>query len=494
MWIGELGWGLHASVDPLSEYSLDFAACMTQALVLAKSVVGVRKFLWFTMAGCNESGYEYGLLRGTPVYPLPAALAYATCADLLDDTRPVEAKAVTGEVWRASFTCLERDQLIVVWWSDGATAFVRPAPVPPPTTGVWQGGESTFTRPSKEAPTSWFDSFHRPITPGKLGVPVGRLPVYWVLPLRKFGAKPKLLDSIQVTAPTPVSVDHVFIPAVDRVGFFLSNKTNGPLRADIEIEGRKTSVELPAAVKQLRQEAPLTQALPVGQRHELKISLAAGAQTQTLTQQVLLDPLSPPPAGFQADADLREWSSARPFDLRERSYILPPDPGIGWEGPDDLSVRAYLAADTRGLYFAADVTDDQHSAPAQEADSFWDSDSIQLAIDPTNDSFAGFDGDDREVGFVLGAAGPRAFLSYPSPRKQIDVPLSVRRVGNHTIYEVLLPWQAITTAAPTQGQVLAIDFIVNDNDGRGRAYWMGLTPGIGEGKTPSAYRKFVYGQ
>jgi hypothetical protein len=30
--------------------------------------------------------------------------------------------------------------------------------------------------------------------------------------------------------------------------------------------------------------------------------------------------------------------------------------------------------------------------------------------------------------------------------------------------------------------------IVNDDDGTGRGYWIGLTPGIGEGKRPAAYR------
>jgi len=29
---------------------------------------------------------------------------------------------------------------------------------------------------------------------------------------------------------------------------------------------------------------------------------------------------------------------------------------------------------------------------------------------------------------------------------------------------------------------------VNDNDGTGRGYWIGITPGIGESKRPLAYR------
>jgi hypothetical protein len=38
---------------------------------------------------------------------------------------------------------------------------------------------------------------------------------------------------------------------------------------------------------------------------------------------------------------------------------------------------------------------------------------------------------------------------------------------------------------------MAINFIANENDGNGRAYWMGPTPGIGEGKSPRSYRQFA---
>jgi len=473
MWIGELGWGLQTTADPLSGYSLDFAACVAQALIVGKSVPGVEKFLWFTLAGCNEGGYEYGLLRGAPLYPLPAALAYATAAHIFDATRPVETKQAKTEVWRASFACEERDELIVAWWSDGEQALVRP--------------------PAGAPAGRWFDGFYRPLSPERLGVAVGRLPAYWVLPLKRVGERPKLLDQAGVTAPSPTTVDGVFVPSVDRLGLLLTNKTNQAQRVEIEADGGKAAIDLPPGVKRVRQEVRLPAALPVGQRREVRLVVTAGGYREVLSREVTLDRLAGPPAGFRADGDLTDWSAIPGSDLRERQTILPPDPGIGWDGPDDLSLRAYLAADSRGLYFAAAVTDDTHFAPAQDPDSFWESDSIQIALDPTNDSLAGFDADDREVGLVLGAAGPRAFISYPAPRRQMEAPLAIRRSGSQTMYEALFPWEGIGATPPVPGQVLAVNFIANDNDGRGRAYWMGLTPGIGEGKTPSAYREFVYG-
>jgi hypothetical protein len=317
------------------------------------------------------------------------------------------------------------------------------------------------------------------------------MPVYWVLPRGALRDHPRLLEEMQVTAPTPVTVEYVYVPAVDRVGLVLTNKTNAPQRPEIEVEGAKSTVELPAGAKAASREVSLPRALAIDIRRTLRVAVTAGGRRQSLTHAVSLEPLPAPPAAFRADGDLAEWSATRAFDLRDRKDVLPPDPGIGWDGPDDLSLRAYLAADGRGLYFAAAVTDGLHAAPNADPDNFWESDSLQLALDPTGDSHAGFDADDREVGFVLGADGPRAFLSYPAPRRRIEAPLAIVRTDSQTRHEVFLPWSALGVPTPRARQVLAIDFIANENDGRGRACWMGLTPGIGEAKTPSAYRRFV---
>ncbi|MBC7289382.1 MAG: hypothetical protein H5T86_15340, partial [Armatimonadetes bacterium] len=201
--------------------------------------------------------------------------------------------------------------------------------------------------------------------------------------------------------------------------------------------------------------------------------------------------------------DLREWHDMPAYELRERGQVLPADPGVGWNGPDDLSMRAWLAADEVGLYFAADVTDDSHAAPFAAPENFRRSDSIQVAIDLLNDSVAGFDDDDREVGFVLADDGPHSFITYPAPARRADFPIAARRVGTHTIYEAFLSWAALDAPAEGRpgngpflapGRVMAINFIANDNDGQGRAYWMGLTPGIGERKLPSAYKEFAFHQ
>jgi hypothetical protein len=59
------------------------------------------------------------------------------------------------------------------------------------------------------------------------------------------------------------------------------------------------------------------------------------------------------------------------------------------------------------------------------------------------------------------------------------------------IYEVRIPWEALVAGPPASGRLIALNVIANENDGQGRAYWMGLTPGIGEAKAPQSYRRFV---
>jgi len=470
MWIGELGWGLLNTLDPLSSYSLDFAACAAQALVLAKSVGGVEKFLWFTCQGCNEGGYEYGLLRGQPSYPLPAAMAYATAAYLLEPSRPAGPAVARGELWRAAFACDARKELVVAFWSVG---------------------EELRLTPPKDAPRGeWFDSFLRPVGASG-GVAVGRLPVYWVLPLAKTGERPRFLDRITIRAAVPFTVDHAFLAAVDQLGLVLSEKTGARQTATVEVGGQVARLQLAGGAKSQAFRVRLRSAVAVGEEVKLPVVVSAGGLRQSRTVQVSLEPMAGPPAAFGADADLCEWVGLRGYELGERGQVLPADPGVGWDGAGDLSVRAWLAGDGRGLYFAADVTDDVHAAPFVGPDNFWQSDSVQVAIDAENDSAAGFDDDDREVGFVLADDGPRCFITWPAPYRRADFVLAAKRDGSHTIYEAFVPWTGLDVKPPAAGAVMAINFIVNDNDGQGRGYWMGLTPGIGEKKSPSAYRKFV---
>lgn len=470
MWIGELGWGLLKTADPLSGYSLDFAACIAQALITGKTVPGVEKFLYFTLAGCDEHGYEYGLTRGRPRYPLPAALAYASAAYWLDGGKPVGHALVTPELHRATFFNSERRELTVAWYSQGAQVSVSPP---------------------ASAPTGrWFDSFFGPLR-ARGPFTVGRLPVYWVLPMDEAGGEPAFLSQVTTRPAQPISLQRVTVASVDSLALIVRNRTDSVQPLQVTAGDTVHALRAPVSDGPVAVALPLSQPLPVGTPTQMQVSVSWAGTVQSRKLAVTLHDLPAPPDGVKADGRLDEWAASAPLEVTQRNQVLPPDPGIGWEGPRDLSLNAYLAADADALYFAALVTDDIHAAPADEPGSFWNSDSIQIVIDPRNDSLEHFDDNDREIGLVLGEGGPLAFITYPGQFRALDAPVGISRGQAGTVYEVAVPWQALNVPPPKPGDVMAINFIANDNDGQGRGYWMGLTPGIGEGKSPTCYRRFV---
>jgi hypothetical protein len=178
MWVGELGWPLNADADPLGPQSLDVAACIAQSLVVGKSVPGVERYLHFTLNGCNEKGYDYGITRGDPAFPLPTALSYAAAAQVLEDAQPVDRVQVAEKLWRASFSCPQRNELIIAWWSEGEPQLLHLPPDAP--LGMWK------------------NSFFRTLSAGGQGVRVDRAPVYGVWPLKETGRTPGFLRRLAV--------------------------------------------------------------------------------------------------------------------------------------------------------------------------------------------------------------------------------------------------------------------------------------------------------
>lgn len=191
------------------------------------------------------------------------------------------------------------------------------------------------------------------------------------------------------------------------------------------------------------------------------------------------------------DGDLGETESLTEIVLEKRENILPSDPGVAWDGPRDLSARSWFGWNEKAFYLAVRVTDDVHHAPVWEG-PFWNSDSLQLAVDVANDSALGFDREsDRELGFVLAPDGRfHAYRTFPGVHRQ-ECELNITREGTVTTYEVSIPWSAMDVEAPREGRVMAINYAVNENDGKGRACRVGPSAGIVEAKEPGLYKEFV---
>jgi len=250
------------------------------------------------------------------------------------------------------------------------------------------------------------------------------------------------------------------------------------------------AVPLTVAVK-----APLT---PAGGALRFTLASAAGGPP-VIINKTLPPLLSCPrgttdPARFLASALPAE--AARLLVLDQRNQVLPADPTIGWKGPENLSVRAAVSWDAQYLYFAADVTDNVHVQKAADGE-IWTGDAIQLAIDGGNDAQPnrGYDNNDSEYGLALGPAGQPVVWRWQAPAgiatgPVAQVPVRVERQGTRTVYRIAVPWRDLGIQ-PRPGRVFGLNFIVPDNDGNGREFWIGLTPGIAEAKLPAFYKKFV---
>ena len=85
---------------------------------------------------------------------------------------------VAEKLWRASFSCLQRNELIIAWWSEGEPQLLH---LPP---GAPRG--------------TWKNSFFQSLSAGGQGVRVGRAPVYGVWPLKETGRAPGFLKGVTV--------------------------------------------------------------------------------------------------------------------------------------------------------------------------------------------------------------------------------------------------------------------------------------------------------
>jgi len=473
MWIGELGWALKAEADPLSRYSLDYSACVAQSMVTAKSVPGVERYLHFTQRGANESGYEYGLLRGDPSWPLPAAVMYSAAAWFLEDTRPVERREIGDKLRVATFAHAGRNELIAVFMADDEAQAVQ---LPP---GAPAG--------------RWVDSLFRELRPDNGKVPVGTMPVYWTTPLNAEAPQPDFWSRVQQVPARLVELQDVRLSRVDRLAVRAINHSGQSQPLAVTVDGRPTELTLPAGDGVQELPLPLPQPVALGRETSFAITLTAAGNTVQRTVTASPAALPTVPANLKVDEELAEWTDAG-YLIDQKADVLPPDPNVGWSGPADLSLKVHLAASAAGLGLAVVVTDDAHHVGASDPSRFWQSDSIQVAIDPLNDGGEAFDPADREIGLVLGADGPHLIRSHPAPARELKIPVAIVRTGTTTVYEALVPWPAINVPVPEAGRVLAINVVANDDDGQGRAYWMGLTPGVAEAKTPVVYREFVVGR
>lgn len=470
---GEVGWALDVHADPMSVEAMRHAA-YTARLLLTGKALEVENVMYFLADYCIERDhYYYGLWRNT--LPLPAAAAYATAARQLNGAK-AHRTVSAGEV--QCFTFLRGDgKPMAAVWSDRETPFdmelaVSPAeleirdmlgnPVsvePAPATRLRISGKPLYLI----SQNSGADQFTALLAAAKVDLPPARC--VW-----------RLLNDRCVT-------------------LLLTNERAVELEATVKLSGAPFAgaervVKLsPGRSTELQFES--TKSL---NNRPLVMELTGNLGSQRDTYRADLLPCPRRRAGaFSPDLPDR---GGLPF-LNSRKFLIPNDPNNGYDGEDDLALASAVGFDAENLYIDCNVTDDIHSPGVPGR--LWAADSIQLAIDSRADAPPNeysFGRDDYEFTFGLTADGTSAAqIDYIYERGRQEqarkaLKCEIRRVGNQTVYRIAIPW-SVLKIDPQPGTVFGMNFIANDNDGHGRLYWMGPTPGIGENKHPGAYRKFI---
>jgi hypothetical protein len=297
---------------------------------------------------------------------------------------------------------------------------------------------------------------------------------------------------------------------------YLVNQTNSPAKTEIKLDPLK-NVKLQTLSQKLtvppsgRASASFTMtgASPETLKGETVTgNVSADGQAVKLSAELSVIPVPRAPKGMKVDGDLSKYAAMTPIILNGLKDIFPPmaqmpESGL-WTGPDDLSVKSWLTWDEKFLYIAMRVVDDIH-IQRQTGGNIWMDDCVQFAINAKNDALspkitgsAGCGTSDYNMGMALTSSGPQCWRwvdkGVTKKAGLTDFPLSIRRDGNVTSYELAIPWDAVAPLSPKSGSVFKFSFVVFDQDKAGdsqAAYYMALTPGIAGGQDPSAYKTFM---
>lgn len=177
--------------------------------------------------------------------------------------------------------------------------------------------------------------------------------------------------------------------------------------------------------------------------------------------------------------------------------------------PHIVTADVKAAYDDTALYLLFDVYDPIF-VPITKNDprgNCWDGDGIQLSFIPITDPDLLPDTEVAGYDFGLGTGGvsekttnrvdlcivcdPNSVFADVTSA-QLDESSLARcdvkacRHGDHTVYEMALPWDVILLENKLDDQLL-FNFCINNNDGNGRSYCIEMTDGIAKGKDDSAF-------
>jgi outer membrane protein assembly factor BamB/tetratricopeptide (TPR) repeat protein len=181
----------------------------------------------------------------------------------------------------------------------------------------------------------------------------------------------------------------------------------------------------------------------------------------------------------------REWSSVT---AKGPANVLPIQGMKGtarefWRGQEDLSAKLYMAYDSKNLYFALDVRD-QDLRPFDSEAKRWIGDCLLIAIDCKNNGGLWYNRDDILLSLALTRPRKKNKDKNCKSKKEKDAekkknrPMGkyfVKRKEDHSgvIYECKIPWAMFKKygvvineqTGPKKGFTFGFNFVLTDDDG-----------------------------
>ena len=475
IWYGEIGWALDVNEDFLSDSAFRHAAYLARLMLIGKAA-GVKKVMYFTADfHVERERYCYGIWRAGQ--PLPAAGAYAGTAQILEGA---ELVAILANNDFHSFLFRDRNgrDFAAVWLSTDSRANL------------------TLDLPARQVEVR--DMFNNPVKvsgKGSLKLQISGNPLYLfpkgiAKPDWKSKVKSARCDLPPLKALWRLKKADTLILRLENIRLQAQEGTLKLTGAPFQTPQRKFSLA-PGAHNEFefRSASSLS-----GREIRLDAKSSAGDYNAVYRSEIVGCPEFTPDITSKIP---RLPDVGRLPVMNSRTYLLPNDPGNGWNGPENLSVESAVCHDAKNLYVLVNARDDIHFQNKKPG-RLWAGDSVQLAVDSRANALSGvqsYDKDDYEFGFGLTPAGPQKELSgiYEVGRSKSaldSVKCNIFRQGELTCYRIAIPWKTMKLV-PEKGMIFGLNFSVNDNDGHGIRFWMGMTPGIVETKNPYAYRKFA---
>ncbi len=468
VYISEFGYALDYTVAPDSSYALEMVKRLTRAYLIARTTPGVEFFHWFiTGDNCIEAGkYHYGLWRFG--MPMPTVPAYSAVAEIVEDTKSFKELTPGGDSRAVVFKKEDR--------ADAAFWFVRGS------------GKLKFNKLDDRISAMDFMGNTLPL---KKIMIVNEFPLYFSMQGRdSFNALNKALSGAKmICKPLEIAL---FTPEISKGNLRIKNIAGSDINAQLSISGKKLDIK---KLVQLQKKEEINIDVPLNEiSTPLKIVVDCGEEYEKIEKIYSpgFEPCTKIKFTGKIDGNISKWEKHPFITMDKRGQIMPPDPWIEWEGPEQFSAKVYIGWDDEYFYMAAEVKDNVHSNNFPKL--IYKGDCIQFAFDPKADAEEkpGYAKDDKELGIALSggktvtanwAGNGNIWKNSESIVKRDDATKS-------TFYEMRIPLKSLGIS-PKAGKVFGFNFVIfNDDNGTGANYYYQLSPGITGGKNPAQFKKF----